>query len=263
MTIRGLEYHLINLFLWAGLSSKVPMAVLADSLDGLMVSCGGPGIGFKGENELECTIAGTDSLRICGSYSFDSVANTLSGTYDGSSWTASSLVQMDGILLTYIIDYGGVSGICNAFSLNYHNYGPFDSAFLKCPSQNAIIGVSYVDNGYTLDSTGSAQLRSKIELVAGSGDTIVNDSWGVYQWFGDGTIKMYFGPQQSRPLDIKEGLLDNSGLYVNGFIPPGPCLLTLTEFSLFTSIDQLPKLPKLPPGNGGGGEGGGGGGGEG
>ena len=67
----------------------------------------------------------------------------------------------------------------------------------------------------------------------------MSDSYGVYQWFNDETIKIYFGPQQGRSLQVQLGKLDVSGLYVNDYDPPGPCVMTMTSISRIMSIDEL------------------------
>ena len=234
------------------LQSAIATAQAAGSLAGTAVLCGSSTIGYKGTSTLECA-SGVGSIETCGSYSYNSDTESLTGTLQGLEWTAYDLVWVDGILISYKTQIAGAVSLCNTVALDYESVSPLGSAFMKCPTQNAIPGVSYLDNGYTLYPTGGADLRSKFETLSSvTGNTVVNDSFGVYQWFNDGTIKMYFGPQQGRTLQVQIGKLDASGLYVDEYDPSGPCVLTLTGLSQITSVDKLRQSGDNYLGGGGG-----------
>ena len=49
------------------------------------------------------------------------------------------------------------------------------SAFFSCPVQNAA-GDTYLDNGWTLYETGSAELRSVFETASAAGTSVASDS---------------------------------------------------------------------------------------
>eukprot|EP00978_Attheya_sp_CCMP212_P038826 scaffold196337_cov52-Attheya_sp.AAC.1 len=227
----------------------------SDSLDGYAFNCGGTVVGFKGSNGLQCQ-ALTESIQACGTYVFKSESNILAVSYNllGLA-TTSNLEFRDGILVSYsstIVNFPEAT--CIVVSLDWPRYSVSNYMGLKCPTQNAMVDVvsSYEENHASLGATQDVAFRSTLETVvvnSSSGttttnnrNTITRDSYGVYQWFGgDSVIRMYFGPQQGRPLQVISGTLTSSGLLsLDEYSPTGPC--TWDQISPISTMLTLPQL---------------------
>jgi hypothetical protein len=118
----------------------------------------------------------------------------------------------------------GVS--CHAVSLDWPNYSTNQFLGLKCPTQNEIPTLSYEDNHFSLGLSGDVALRSPLEFTS-SGRRLVRDSYGIYQWNAlDESLRIYFGPQQGKPLTVLTGRLTHQGqlFFIEGYVPPGPCI---------------------------------------
>mmetsp|Transcript_4486 Transcript_4486/g.8008 ORF Transcript_4486/g.8008 Transcript_4486/m.8008 type:complete len:278 (-) Transcript_4486:143-976(-) len=221
----------------------------SDSLDGYAFNCGGTVVGFKGSNDLQCQ-ALTGSIQSCGTYVFKS-EGLLAGSFTVPSdqqFATSNLEFRDGILVSYsstIVNFPEAT--CIVVSLDWPRYSVSNYMGLKCPTQNAIVDVSVEENHASLGASQDVAFRSALEMVGSSGtttngNTITRDSYGVYQWFGgDSVIRMYFGPQQGRPLQVISGTLTSSGfLSLDGYSPTGPC--TWDQISPISTVSTLPQL---------------------
>mmetsp|Transcript_18601 Transcript_18601/g.43092 ORF Transcript_18601/g.43092 Transcript_18601/m.43092 type:complete len:278 (-) Transcript_18601:1905-2738(-) len=210
-----------------------------DSLDGHAFDCGGLLIGFQGVDKIHCMSGGSSTE--CGVYAYSS-----DGILSGSSsltgpFVAWDLEKRDGLLVSFQSDLG-VS--CNVVSLSWRTYSTQKYMGLKCPIQNEN-DVSFQDNHFSLGVSGDVALRSPLALTA-SGRRLVRDSYGVYKWFEeDDAIRLYFGPQQGQKLTVIHGKLSPDGkLYVDGYIPPGPCVHDGT--SALEDVSQLPRTAASP-----------------
>jgi hypothetical protein len=191
----------------------------ATDLNGYAFDCGGILLGFRGIDQIICL----NGKRIpCGDDIYNEKASILTGrTSLTGSFLAYSLEVQDGVLVSFQSDLGIT---CNAVSLDWPRYSTSEYLGLKCPLQNSIPNLSYEDNHFSLGKSGDVALRSPLEFA--SGRRLVRDSYGVYQWFAkDEKFRVYFGPQHGQPLTILTGRLTHWGeLYIQGFIPPGPCV---------------------------------------
>lgn len=170
---------------------------------------------------------------MCGSYSYR--GGSLSGAVYGLQWSASSLKIHEGTLYSFGIDSSIVP--CIAVAMDYMAYSASSYFGAACPVQNAIMHVSYEENHASYGMAGDVAVRSKLEIVRGNGDTIVRDSHGIYKLDATGKLTMMFGEQQGRPAVVLTGWWDSSGVYVDGYNPPGPC--TWDGSSMISSMDQL------------------------
>jgi hypothetical protein len=191
-----------------------------ESLHGYAFDCAGILIGFSGESNIHCMNGVNEP---CGQYLWDRDKEVLLGDSALTGpFRASSVELRDGLLISFQSD---LDLSCNVVSLDWPRYSFTNFLGIKCPIQNVVPGVSYQDNHFSLGLSGDAALRSSLELVVGSRH-VIRDSYGIFQRSQhNDSLKVYFGPQQGRPLIVIEGRLTEKGkLYMDGYMPPGPCL---------------------------------------
>lgn len=205
------------------------------TLDGYAFNCDGIVIGFY-QQELYCQGASGGETFDCGSYYYNGLDLVGSTTVLGP-FEATNLNLQDELLVSF--DINDVT-TCNVVSLNWHNYSLVDYFGLQCPIQNVIPNVSFQNNHFAFGVSGDVAVRSPLEIKQQA--KIVRDSYGVYQWLDNDSIKLYFGPQQGRQATVLTGTLSNSELHVDGYEPSGPC--THDGTSTLSNTDSLPQLPK-------------------
>ena len=206
------------------------------ALNGYAFDCGGLLMGLEGDDQIYCM---NGSVLPCGDYAYDAESAILSGYSSLTGpFTAWHLDVHDGVLVSFQSDLGVA---CNVVSLDWRKYSTRRFLGLKCPVQNKVPSVSFQDNHFSLGVSGDVALRSPLELTA-SGRRLIRDSYGVFQWFQDDTIRFYFGTNPGQqPLLLEGQLTDDGELLVNGFQPPGPC--THDGTSALYNTTELPRQP--------------------
>eukprot|EP00545_Synedropsis_sp_CCMP1620_P000911 CAMPEP_0119012294 /NCGR_PEP_ID=MMETSP1176-20130426/6197_1 /TAXON_ID=265551 /ORGANISM="Synedropsis recta cf, Strain CCMP1620" /LENGTH=305 /DNA_ID=CAMNT_0006965221 /DNA_START=23 /DNA_END=940 /DNA_ORIENTATION=- len=224
-----LLYRLVTLFTFIcgpcttafAQASSVSSTTTTTTLDGYAFDCGGVLLGFQGMDQIVCLTGGKKVQ--CGNYIYSEFNRVLTGhTFLMGDFLAYSMDIEDSTLVSFQSDLGMS---CHAVSLDWPNYSTSQFLGLKCPTQNMIPTQSYEDNHFSLGLSGDVALRSPLEFTS-SGRRLVRDSYGIYQWNGnDESLRIYFGPQQGQPMTVLKGRLTHQGkLFVEGYVPPGPCV---------------------------------------
>jgi hypothetical protein len=216
-------FTLFALLWWCPCTALVAQKPSSSTLlDGYAFDCGGSLLlGFQGVDQIVCLTGGKKVQ--CGNYMYSEHRHVLTGrTALMGDFLAYNMDIQNHTLVSFQSDIG-VS--CHAVSLDWPTYSTNQFLGLKCPSQNEIPTLSYEDNHFSLGLSGDVALRSPLEFTS-SGRRLVLDLYGIYQWNAlDESLRIYFGPQQGKPLTVLTGRLTHQGqLFVEGYVPPGPCL---------------------------------------
>ena len=213
----------------------------SSTLDGYAFDCGGMLLGFQGIDQVVCL--DNKSEVTCGTYQYTEAKQVLTGrTSLTGSFLAFSMQIHDGILVSFQSDLGKA---CHTVTLDWRTYSSQEYMGLSCPVQNEVQNLAYETNHFSFGVSGDVALRSPI--MFSSGRRLVRDSYGIYTYnSNDESIRIYFGPQQGKPVTVLQGHLTLHGqLYILDFTPQGPCIHD--GQSLIRNVTQLPSSSDPPP----------------
>ena len=209
----------------------------SSTLDGYAFDCGGILFGFEGTDQVVCL---NGSEANCGNYIYNEATQVLTGyTSLTGSFLAFSMEIQDGNLISFQSDLGKA---CHAVSLDWPKYSTVQYLGLKCPAQNEVPNLAYETNHFSFGVSGDVALRSPLEFS--SGRRLVRDSYGIYTYGDDESLHIYFGPQQGQPLTVIKGRLTHGGeLFLQDYVPPGPCVHD--GESAILNVTQLPQQKSI------------------
>lgn len=179
--------------------------------------------------------------QVCGHYQYGGPNNFRGEANDGFKWETEDVWIRDNKLLAFRVkDMPLPGGYCYATSLNWRAYAQLAHYGVSCPIQNfnPLTGF-WEEHDFKFGVSGDVTMDSYLYIGV---DTLIRRSMGVYEWFGNGTVAMYFGSLYGRVGDQATitGVMDNFGeLQLPAYTPSGPCLWYNSGGSL--SAHQLPR----------------------